>query len=159
MTDRVTPDQRSGIGGDDVSIQVAGTLLGIGLATVPLIVGLIGDGWSIVAVGGAVGLAVTVILAPRNALRASRATRVGGFSTSLKMAAQAVGIGDLLVAAGMLSGAGFGNPVGLVVLTVVIPLAGFLIFGLPAFALAFAVYWPWTLAMRWLGRHVWHLSG
>jgi hypothetical protein len=70
----------------------------------------------------------------------------------LRLALLAVLIGDALVTTGMASGAIEQGPVVVVLGWALIGVIGLVIFGLPAFALAFVVLWPWTFVIRHLPR-------
>jgi len=131
-------------------LRVTGAIVGAGLSGIAVLIGWWSDA-SMLFLGGLVGLPTAAVLGWRNAPIVRSQTSADRFVAALRMACVGVLLGDGLVSSAMALGATSQGPEVLFGWAL-ISLIGLLLFGLPAFALAFAVLWPWTYVVRHLPR-------
>jgi len=145
----------------DDGLRVKGSIAAVGICFVVTVGALAASHLEMLALGATLGIPVGAVLGFRNAPRVARQTTGQAFGSALVMAGQAVLAGDLIVsvtwvlvamAAAFQGSDSAMDPAALVVAVFALPIIGLLFLGLPAFALAFGVIWPWTFAVRWLGR-------
>jgi hypothetical protein len=145
----------------DDQLRVSGAVAAAGLSGLVAIAALAIGHLEIVVIGAALGVPVGAVLGFGNAPRIARQSAAAAFASALVVAATAVVLGDLIVWIGwvllaMLAAVDGSNPmaepVAIVAGVLALPVVGMLFLGLPAFALAFGVTWPWTFVIRWLGR-------
>jgi hypothetical protein len=144
----------------DDDLRVKGSIAAAGISGLVAAGALAVGHLEFLVAGAALGVPVGAVLGFRNAPRIAAQTPGQAFESTLVMAAKAVVLGDLLVsiacvliaAVAELGGANPADPMALVVAVVALPIIGLVFLGLPAFALAFAVSWPWTFIVRRLGR-------
>jgi hypothetical protein len=133
-------------------LRFIGAGIGAGLSGIAVLAGWSSNA-SMLFLGGLVGIPTAAVLGWREAPRVrGQAAAADRFWSALRLALLAVLIGDVLVATGMASGAIEQGPIVVVLGWALIGVIGLVIFGLPAFALAFVVLWPWTFVIRHLPR-------
>jgi len=141
----------------DDDLRVKGSIAAAGISGLVAAVALAAGHLEILAAGAALGVPVGAVLGFGHAPRVAAQTAGQAFESTLVIAAKAVILGDLVVSifwaliAGAVALGGSTStfdPIGLVVAVVALPIIGMVFFGLPAFALAFAVIWPWTFLVR-----------
>jgi hypothetical protein len=133
-------------------LRFIGASIGAGLSGIAVLAGWSSDA-SMLFLGGLVGIPTAAVLGWREApVVRGQAAAADRFWSALRLAFLAVLIGDALVATGMASGAIEQGPVVVLLGWALIGVIGFVLFGLPAFALAFVVLWPWTYVVRHLPR-------
>jgi hypothetical protein len=144
----------------DDRLRTIGAVVAAAISAVVAVAALAIGHLELVVVGAALGVPVGAVLGFRNAPRIAGQTAGHAFASAFALAATAVVLGDLFVSIAwllMALVAALGGststlgPLAFFVWMVALPVLGLVFLGLPAFALAFCVLWPWTFVVRWLG--------
>jgi hypothetical protein len=147
----------------DDDLRVKGSIAAAGISGLVAGIAVLVGHLEIVVAGAALGIPVGAVLGFRNAPTVARQTAGQAFGSTLVIAGKAVVAGDLAVTIGWVLfavAAAFGgsdsnmDPLAVVAAVLALPIIGLVFLGLPAFALAFAVTWPWTFVIRRLGRRI-----